>query len=228
MTRMNEGMIVRGPDGQAMMVRDGRIMRDGMLPMDRAPSADGINRPGMQGGMNMGANGGMRPEIGRLGPDGTMVRGPGPMPYGQPQPYGPQGGGFSQPAGPGYVLHQTPAQQHQTMQTQRTAPRAGSVDEMPMLSGQMNLQDEMGEMVHGSGPGRRQSMPPQMNMMNGVGPGPQPGPGPGPGMVMGSRRSMMVHQRPFPLGLGIVRMLQMSQEMSDMQGVGLFVIASGL
>ncbi|KAG9128179.1 hypothetical protein FRC07_003729 [Ceratobasidium sp. 392] len=224
MMRMNEGMMIRGPDGQIrpaneVMMRDGRMMRDGMLPIERAPSADGMPRPGM------------RPEIGRLGPDGTMIRGQGPVPYGQPPPYGVQGPGFGQPAPPGYVLHQTPAQQHQNMQIRNNggggSQRSGSVDEMPILSGQMSLPDEMGDMVPTSGPpGRRTSMPPQMAMMNGVGPGPGPRPsGPGavpgpvgPGMVMPQRRPTISHpQQPrlFPIGMGIVRLLQMSQEMSE-------------
>jgi len=214
MMRMSDNMMIRGPDGQArpgndmMMMRDNRIIRDGMLPVERAPSADGMPRPGV------------RPEIGRLGPDGTLVRGPGPMSYGQPPPYGAQGGGFGQPAPPGYVLHQTPAQQHQNMQMRNggggTVQRAGSVDEMPILTSQMNLPDEM-DMVSAPGPGRRQSMPPQMAMMNG--PGPRPGgPGPGgPGMVMAQRRPTISQPRPCPLGLGIVRLLQMSQEMSEPQ-----------
>ncbi|KAG8680564.1 hypothetical protein FRC09_018145, partial [Ceratobasidium sp. 395] len=216
MMRMNDVM-VRGPDGQIrpgndmMMMRDGRIMRDGMLP-ERAPSADGMPQPNMRSDV----------AIGRLGPDGTMVRGPGPMPYGQPS-YGAQGGGFGQP-GPGYVLHQTPAQQHQNMQMRNNSgagvQRSGSVDDMPILSGSMSLPDEMGDMVPAPGPGRRTSMPPQMVMMNGVGPGPRPGPGVGPGpggpgMAMAQRRQTISQSRPFPLGLGIVRMSQMSQEMSD-------------
>ncbi|KAG9101817.1 hypothetical protein FRC06_002576 [Ceratobasidium sp. 370] len=215
MMRMNDNMMMRGPDGQPrpgndmVMMRDGRIVRDGMLPMERAPSADGMPRSGI------------RPEIGRLGPDGTLVRGPGPMSYGQPPPYGPQGGGFGQPAPPGFVLHQTPAQQHQNMQMRNggggAVQRAGSVDEMPILTSQMNLPDEM-DMVSAPGPGRRQSMPPQMAMMSG-GHGPRPGgPGPGgPGMVMAQRRPTIPQPRLCPLGLGIVRLLQMSQEMSEMQ-----------
>lgn len=216
--RMGEGIggVVRGPDGslrpanEMMVVRDGRQVRDGMMEgINRAPSADGLGRPVIP------PNGVMRPgEIGRLGPDGTMVRGP----YGQPAPYGSQGGSFNQSA-PQYVLHQTPAQQHQNMQIQRGAgvPRAGSIDEMPTLTAQMNLPDDLGDVMGvPNGPGRpnRQSLPPQMPMMNGA-----PRPVPGPHMVAGPRRSMLISPRPCALGLGVVRMLQMSHELTGMNGV---------
>lgn len=218
MMRMGEGIggVVRGPDGslrpanEMMVVRDGRPVRDGMLEgINRAPSADGLGRPVIPPNMRPG-------EIGRLGPDGTMVRGP----YGQPPPYGSQGGNFGQSA-PQYVLHQTPAQQHQNMQIQRGAganvPRSGSLDEMPALTAQMSLPDELSDVMGmPNGPGRpnRQSLPPQMPMMmNGA-----PRPVPGPGMAAGPRRSIIGPPRPCPLGLGVVRLLQMSHELTGMGG----------
>ncbi|QRV72685.1 hypothetical protein RhiJN_00699 [Ceratobasidium sp. AG-Ba] len=215
MMRMNDGMMMRGPDGgqmrpsnDMMMPRDGRIVRDGMLPMERAPSTDGMMRPGV------------RPEIGRLGPDGTMIRGSGQ--YGQP-PYGAQGPGFGQPPAQGYVL--TPAQQHQNMQMRTGgaggAPRVDSVDDMPNISDTMGLPNDMGgDMMPPGAPGRRTSMPPQM--MNGPGSVPRPNQGPvlGPGgppgmMAIAPRRPTMSQARPINLGMGIVRMLQMSHEMCE-------------
>ncbi|CAE7224124.1 unnamed protein product [Rhizoctonia solani] len=231
------GNVVRGPDGslrpanEMMMLRDGRLVRDIQQPMEgmnRAPSADGIGRQGM----GIPPNGPMRPgaEIGRLGPDGTMVRG---APY-NPPPYGAQAGGFGQP----YGLHPTPAQQHQNMQIQQRGmggapvgpgsgpgnpggvPRSASVDDMPGLSSQMGLPDDLTDVIGMSGPGRppgRGSLPPQMPVMGGpVG----PGRGPPPGMMQ--RRPTLVQAmpgmpgRPIPLGMGVVRMLEMSQELGNM------------
>lgn len=221
MMRMGSMGPMRGPEDQIRPPNDMMAMRtrDGMMPsmegINRAPSVDDMSRPGMQGnGMPLGANGSVRTgEIGRLGPDGTMVRGPGPM-YGQPPPYGAPGSGFGQHAPPQYVLHQTPAQQHQNMQIQRNVPRGGSVDDLPVIPAHMHIQDELNDMTSMSGPGRRLSMPPQMPGINGVGPVPRPGPGPGPGPNMG-----MGPRRPFALGLGVARMLQMSSDMAQMSGV---------
>jgi hypothetical protein len=225
MMRMAENMnsVIRGPDGSLrpandMVPRDRLLRGDGIMqPMEainRAPSADGMGRQPIGLPPNT-----MRPgEIGRLGPDGAVMRGP----YGQPPSYGSQGAAFGQSAPP-YVLHQTPAQQHQNMQIQRAGggaaggvPRSGSVDDMPVLSAGMNLSDDLGDMVvMPGGPGRpnRQSMPPQM--VNGNG----PRQGPGPGMGPGPRRSMLVPPRPCALGLGVVRLLEMSQEMGTMKDV---------
>ncbi|CAE6425723.1 unnamed protein product [Rhizoctonia solani] len=235
MMRINDGggigSVVRGPDGslrpanEMMVFRDGRLLRDMQPPaegINRAPSADGMVR---QGSMGLPPNA-MRPggEIGRLGPDG-LVRGAG-GPYGQP-PYGPQGGNFPQSYG---GIHPTPAQQHQNMQIQRGAggapvgpgpgpggpPRTGSVEDLA-LSSQMDLPGDL-DIVGMSGPGRpgpaRSSLPPQMPpMMNGVG-GPRPGPG-GP-MVTG-RRPTLMQARPFAIGMGVVRILELSQELSNMK-----------
>ncbi|KAH7343891.1 LIM-domain binding protein-domain-containing protein [Rhizoctonia solani] len=229
------GSVVRGPDGslrpanELMVLRDGRLVRD-MPPMEginRAPSADGIGRPGM----GVPPNGSMRPgEIGRLSSDGTMVRGP----YNGPPPYA-QNAGFVQP----YGIHPTPAQQHQNMQSQRGlggapvgpgsgpggpggVPRSGSVDDMS-LGG---LPDELADVIGMPGPGRpgpgpgpgRASLPPQMPVMNGV----PVGPGRGPGPVVLQRRPTLgqgmpgIQARPIPLGMGVVRMLEMSQELGNM------------
>ncbi|KAL5637007.1 hypothetical protein ACGC1H_000849 [Rhizoctonia solani] len=233
MIRMGDGGIgnvVRGPDGslrpanEMMMLRDGRLVRDIQQPMEginRAPSADGIGRPGMGGPMRPGG------EIGRLGPDGTMVRG---GPYSNPPPYGAQGN-FGQP----YGIHPTPAQQHQNMQIQQRmggvpvgpgsvpgnagggVSRSASVDDIPGLSSQMGLSDDLSDVIGMPGPGRppgRGSLPPQMPGMGG------PGRGPAPGMMQ--RRPTLVQTmpgmpgRPIPLGMGVVRMLEMSQELGNM------------
>ncbi|CUA70271.1 Formin-like protein 5 [Rhizoctonia solani] len=224
------GSVMRGPDGslrpanELMNVRDGRLLRDIHPPMEamnRAPSADGIGRPGM----GIPPNGPMRPggEIGRLGPDGTMVR---PGPYNNPPPYATQGN-FGQP----YGIHPTPAQQHQNMQIQQRGmggaptgpgsgpgnpaggvPRSASVDDMSGLGLPDDLTDVIGGM---SGPGRppgRGSLPPQMPVMGVRGPAPN----------MTQRRPTLVQMmpgmpgRPLPLGMGVVRMLEMSQELGNM------------
>ncbi|QRW01733.1 hypothetical protein RhiLY_00730 [Ceratobasidium sp. AG-Ba] len=183
MMRMNDGMMMRGPDGgqmrpsnDMMMPRDGRIVRDGMLPMERAPSTDGMMRPGV------------RPEIGRLGPDGTMIRGSGQ-----------------------YGLRTYAPQQHQNMQMRTGgaggAPRVDSVDDMPNISDTMGLPNDMGgDMMPPGAPGRRTSMPPQMMMVLGPCHGPTKGPFWGPEGLLA---------RPINLGMGIVRMLQMSHEMCE-------------
>ncbi|CAE6527301.1 unnamed protein product [Rhizoctonia solani] len=230
MIRMGDsgiGNIVRGPDGslrpanEMMVLRDGRLVRDMQPPMEgmnHAPSGDGMGRPGMGLPPN-----GMRPgEIGRLGPDG-MVRGAGAY----NAPYGAQGGNFSQPYG---GIHPTPAQQHENMRRgvgggppgagPGGVPRSGSVDDMSGLSSQMGLPEDLTDVIGGmSMPGRpgpgpgRASLPPQMPM-NGVGPG-----GRGPVPMMQRRPTLMqgMQPRPIPLGMGVVRMLQMSQELTNMR-----------
>ncbi|KAG8732091.1 hypothetical protein FRC11_000752 [Ceratobasidium sp. 423] len=229
MMRMGDsgiGNVVRGPDGslrpanEMMVLRDGRLVRDMQPPiegMNHAPSADGMGRPGM----GLPPNGIRAGEIGRLGSDG-MVRGAGPY----NPPYGTQGGNFSQPYG---GIHPTPAQQHENMRRGvGGAPpgagpggRSGSVDDMSGLPSQMGIPDDLSDVIGnmsvpgrpGPGPGRA-SLPPQMPM-NGIGPG---GPGRGPAPMMQRRPTLMQGmQRPVPLGMGVVRMLEMSQELSNMK-----------
>ncbi|CCO26547.1 hypothetical protein BN14_00574 [Rhizoctonia solani AG-1 IB] len=220
------GGVVRGPDGSLrpandmMVFRDGRLLRDMQQPaegINRAPSADGMVR---QGNVGLPPNGMRAGEIGRLGSDGLVRAG---APYPQP-PYGVQAGSFPPYGG----IHPTPAQQHQNMQTQRGAggavgpgpgpggpPRAGSVDDLA-LSSQMDLQGDL-DIVGMHGPGRptlaRGSLPPQMQMMNGVG-GPRTGPG---GPMMMARRPTLMQSRPFPIGMGVIRILELSKELSSMK-----------
>jgi hypothetical protein len=90
----------------------------------------------------------------------------------------------------------------------------------------MDLQGDL-DIVGMHGPGRptlaRGSVPPQMQMMNGVG-GPRTGPG---GPMMMARRPTLMQSRPFPIGMGVIRILELSKELSSMKDVSVIKIYQG-